>query len=240
MGQLDGKIALITGGGTGIGKGIARAFANAGASLVIAARREEHLLTAAEEFRGLGAAVEAVPTDVTDEAQVKSLFERVIDRFGRLDILVNNSGAFDGGPIEDIPLDTWQKVIGVNLTGVFLCTREAMRIMRGQNGGRIINIGSISAQMPRMNSAPYTTSKHGLVGLTKSTALEGRAFNISVGCLHPGNTAKETTLEVQDAEPMMNVDELASIALAMAALPAHVSVLESIVLPYQQDYVGRG
>jgi NAD(P)-dependent dehydrogenase (short-subunit alcohol dehydrogenase family) len=240
MGQLDGKIALITGGGTGIGKGIARAFANAGASIVIAARREEHLLTAAEEFRGLGAAAEAVPTDVTDEAQVKQLFKTVIDRFGRLDILVNNSGAFDGGPIEDITLDAWQRVIAVNLTGVFLCTREAMSIMKGQNGGRIINIGSISSRMPRMNSAPYTTSKHGLVGLTKSTALEGRAFNISVGCLHPGNTSTELRRNLKDPEPMMSVDDMASVALAMAALPPNATVLEAVVLPYEQDYLGRG
>jgi NAD(P)-dependent dehydrogenase (short-subunit alcohol dehydrogenase family) len=240
MGQLDGKIAIITGGGTGIGKGIGRAFAREGANLVIAARRQEHLISAAEEFRELGAQVETITTDVTDEDQVRALFEATMSRFGKLDLLVNNSGAFDGGPIEDISLDTWQKVIGVNLTGVFLCTREAMGIMKKQNGGRIINIGSISAQVPRMDSSPYTTSKHGLVGLTKSTALEGRAFNISAGCLHPGNTSKEFSQSVQDAEPMMNVDELASVALAMAALPAHVSVLDAIVLPYRQDYVGRG
>lgn len=240
MGQLDGKIAVITGGGTGIGKGIGRAFAREGANLVIAARREEHIQTAAEEFRDLGAEVETLPTDVTDEEQVKALFQKTMDRFGRVDILVNNSGAFDGGPIEDISLETWNKVIGVNLTGVFLCTRAALAIMKKQMGGRIINIGSISAQMPRMNSAPYTTSKHGLVGLTKSTALEGRAFNVSAGCLHPGNTSKEETQSVQDSEPMMTVDELASIALAMAALPPHASVLEAITLPYQQDYLGRG
>ncbi len=240
MGQLNGKIALITGGGTGIGKGIGRAFAREGANLMIAARREEYLVSAAEEFRGLGSAVETVPTDVTDEAQVKTLFETVIDRFGRLDILVNNSGAFDGGPIEDISLDAWQKVIGVNLTGVFLCTRQAMRIMKKQMGGRIINIGSISAQMPRMNSAPYVTSKHGLVGLTRSTALEGRAFNVSASCLHPGNTSVEFRQSAIEGEPRMSVDEMASIALAMAALPAHATVLEAIVMPYQQDYLGRG
>ena len=149
MGQLNGKIALITGGGTGIGKGIGRAFAREGANLMIAARREEYLVSAAEEFRGLGSAVETVPTDVTDEAQVKTLFETVIDRFGRLDILVNNSGAFDGGPIEDISLDAWQKVIGVNLTGVFLCTRQAMRIMKKQMGREAGGSSTSAASPPR-------------------------------------------------------------------------------------------
>lgn len=250
MGQLEGKIALITGGGTGIGKGIATAFASEGANLMLASRGQEHLSAAAAELKDLGAEVEIVPTDVTDELQVKELFRKTIARFGKLDILVNNSGAFDGGPIEEIPLATWQKVIGVNLTGVFLCTREAMTIMKRQRVGRIINIGSISAQMPRMNSAPYTASKHGLVGLTKSTALEGRAFNVSAGCLHPGNTAtsqhargsvsQQDSGSVTGPEPLMSVEELASIALAMAALPPHVTVLEAITLPYQQNYLGRG
>ena len=240
MGQLDGKVALITGGGTGIGKGIGRAFSREGARLVLASRSEEHLTAAAAEFRELGAEVEAVPTDVTVEAQVDALFEAVTSRFGRLDILVNNSGIAVGGPLEELSLAAWQKVIDVNLTGVFLCTRAAMAIMKRQGVGRIINIGSISAQMPRMNSAPYTTSKHGLVGLTRSTALEGRAFGISAGCLHPGNTLTEMGRSLPDQEPLMSVDDLAGIALAMAALPSHATALEAIVLPYQQDYLGRG
>lgn len=243
MGQLDGKIAIITGAGTGIGKGIARAFAREGATLVLASRTQKTLDETAEEARSLGATARVIPTDVTDEEQVVALFEQVMDEFGRLDILVNNSGAFDGGPLEELSLAAWQKVIGVNLTGPFLCTREAMKIMKKQKVGRILNIGSISAQMPRMNSAPYTTSKHGLVGLTKSTALEGRAFGISAGCLHPGNILTERRAASDrpaDQEPMMTVDELATMALAMVALPPHANALEAIVLPVEQAYVGRG
>ena len=153
---------------------------------MLAARQLDRLNESAEEMRGYGVPALAVQTDVTSEEQVMRLFETTMEEYGRLDILVNNSGAFDGGPIDEIPLDTWMKVINVNLTGVFLCTREAMKIMKRQKSGRIINIGSISSRMPRMNSAPYTTSKHGIIGLTKSTALEGREYGIAAGALHPG------------------------------------------------------
>ena len=243
MGQLEGKISIITGGGTGIGLGIARAFVKEGAKVVLAARNIPRLEDAANELRELGGTVEVVPTDVTQEAEVQALFSRTMDTFGRLDIQVNNSGAFDGGPIDEITLETWNKVIGVNLTGVFLCTREAMRIMKTQKGGRIINIGSISSRMPRMNSAPYTSSKHAIIGLTKSTALEGRPYGISAGALHPGNVevewrAKSTTS--MDQESMMTPDDIAVAALAMAVLPPYVNMLDTTVLPVEQLYVGRG
>ena len=243
MGQLEGKISIITGGGTGIGLGIARAFVKEGAKVVLAARNIPRLEDAANELRELGGTVEVVPTDVTQEAEVQALFSRTMDTFGRLDIQVNNSGAFDGGPIDEITLETWNKVIGVNLTGVFLCTREAMRIMKTQKGGRIINIGSISSRMPRMNSAPYTSSKHAVIGLTKSTALEGRPYGISAGALHPGNVevewrAKSTTS--MDQESMMTPDDIAVAALAMAVLPPYVNMLDTTVLPVEQLYVGRG
>lgn len=243
MAQLDGKVVIITGAGTGIGKGMVRAFAKEGATLVLSSRNREALETSAAEARTLGATVEVIPCDVTVEAEVVALFQQTMERFGRLDILVNNSGAFDGGPLDELSLETWRKVIDVNLTGPFLCAREAIKIMKPQGGGRILNIGSISAQMPRLNSAPYTSSKHGLVGLTKCIALEGRAHGISAGCLHPGNVRTERRADSgkeSDQEPMMSVDELASMALAMAALPAHVSPLEAIVLPMEQLYVGRG
>ena len=180
---------------------------------------------------------------MTQEAEVQSLFSKTMNTFGRLDIQVNNSGAFDGGPIDEITLETWNKVIGVNLTGVFLCTREAMRIMKTQKGGRIINIGSISSRMPRMNSAPYTSSKHAVIGLTKSPALEGRPYGISAGALHPGNVevewrAKSTTS--MDQESMMTPDDIAVAALAMAVLPPYVNMLDTTVLPVEQLYVGRG
>jgi NAD(P)-dependent dehydrogenase (short-subunit alcohol dehydrogenase family) len=240
MGKLDGKVAIVTGGGTGIGKGIARAFAAEGARVVIASRSEQTLNEAAGE---LGDKVLAVPTDLKVEAQITALFERTIAEMGQLDILVNNSGVFEGGPIEDLSLETWQHVMDVNLTGVFLCTREAMRIMKPAGVGRIINIGSISAQMPRMNSAPYSTTKHALVGLTKSTALEGRDFGVVASILHPGNVLTElrdNSALAQNQEPMMSTDDIAMAALTMAALPLNVNMLESIVLPVEQKYIGRG
>jgi NAD(P)-dependent dehydrogenase (short-subunit alcohol dehydrogenase family) len=243
MGQLEGKIALVTGAGTGIGKGIARAFAREGAHLVIASRSRAKLEATADELRAQGSTVVVVPTDITDEAQVVALFERTVREFGRLDILVNNAGAFDGGPLETLSLETWRNVIDVNLTGPFLCTREALKIMKPQRQGRIINIGSISAQMPREDSAPYTTSKFALAGLTRSTALEGRAFGITASCLHPGNTASErrSISDVpQNQEPMMAVEDLAMVAVTMAALPPYANMLETIVLPVVQLYVGRG
>ncbi|UCF92763.1 MAG: SDR family oxidoreductase [Desulfobacterales bacterium] len=243
MGQLDGKIVIITGAGTGIGKGIARAFAHEGAQLVIASRNAQKLDETAGEIRAQGGTVLVIPTDVTDETQVVALFAKTIQAFGRLDILVNNAGVFDGGPLEELSLQTWQKVLDVNLTGPFLCTREAMKIMKRQKGGRIINIGSISAQMPRLHSAPYTTAKHGLVGLTKTAALEGRDFGVVVSCLHPGNVATEyrqASSAAMDQEPMMTPAELAQTAVTIAALPGHVNMLEAIVLPVRQLYLGRG
>lgn len=243
MGQLDGKIAIITGAGTGIGKGIARGFAREGADLILASRNQANLEETAREIAPYQRRVAVIPTDVTDEAAVVALFERALAEFGRLDILINNSGTFDGGPFEELSLATWQKVVDVNLTGPFLCAREAMKIMKRQGGGRIINIGSISAQMCRPNAAPYNTTKHALVGLTKSIALEGRDFNVVASVLHPGNVLTErraASSAAQDAEPMMTVDELALTAITMAALPLHVNVFESIVLPTQQKYLGRG
>jgi NAD(P)-dependent dehydrogenase (short-subunit alcohol dehydrogenase family) len=243
MGKLDGKVALVTGGNRGIGKGIARALASEGAALVLSARSAEPLQRTAEEFTARGTQVLAVPADLTEERQVQDVFAKTMERFGRLDILFNNAGAFDGGPLDELSVETWDKVMAINLRAPFLCTRAAMRIMKKQGGGRIINIGSISAQRVRPNSAPYSTSKHGLWGLTQVTALEGRAFGISCGCLHPGNVLIERrrdTGKKEDQEPMMSVEELAETALMMATLPAHMNMLEAIVLPVGQLYVGRG
>ena len=243
MGQLDEKVAIITGAGTGIGKGIARAFAREGADLVIASRRLDVLENAASELRPLGATVEVIATDVTDEAQVGVLFDKCMRTHGRLDILVNNAGIWEDGPLEELSLETWQHIMNVNLTGVFLCSREAVKIMKRQRTGRIINIGSISAQVPGTNSAAYTTSKHGLVGLTKSTALEGREYGVAASCLHPGSVATERNVSsdtTKDQESMVTTDDIAKVAVTMAALPANVNMLESIVLPVDQPYLGRG
>lgn len=242
MGKLAGKVALVTGAGRGIGRGIARGLAREGASLVLAARSEGELTITADEVQTIGVEALVVPADVTDEAQVESLFARLHEKFGRLDLLVNNAGAFDGGPLDELSTEAWDKVIAVNLRAPFLCTRAAMQRMKPQGGGRIINIGSISAQRVRPGSAPYSASKHGLWGLTQVTALEGREHGITCCCLHPGNIQVERRLtdRVEDAEPMMTVDEISEVAVLMATLPPHVEMLEAIVLPSQQLYVGRG
>ncbi len=243
MSRLEGKVALVTGGNQGIGKGIARALAKEGANLVLTARTVETLESAAEEIRAEGVEALVAPADVTDELQVEAVFAQTMDRFGRVDVLVNNAAAFDGGPIDELSASAWDWAMAVNLRGPFLCTRAAFRIMKEQGGGRVINIGSISAQRVRPNSAPYSTSKFGITGLTHATALDGRDYGIVCSCLHPGNTLVERRQESDaptDEEPMMTVDELAQAAVTMATLPLHVNMLEAIVLPVGQLYVGRG
>ncbi|MCX8278359.1 MAG: SDR family oxidoreductase [Dehalococcoidia bacterium] len=247
MGQLDGKVAIVTGGGSGIGKGIAKAFANEGCSVVIAARNVERLEAAATELSSNGATVIAIPTDITSEEQVIRLFAKTMDQFGKLNVLVNNSGAFDGGPVEELTMAQWQKVIDVNVTGPFLGSREAFKIMKKQGGGRIINIGSIAAQKPRHSSSPYTTSKHAVWGLTQSLALEGRDHNIAVSALHPGNVmverrgnGKSATGRDEGPEPLISTEDMGRTALLMATLPEGSNMLEAIVLPLGQAYLGRG
>jgi NAD(P)-dependent dehydrogenase (short-subunit alcohol dehydrogenase family) len=247
MGQLDGKVAIVTGGGSGIGKGTAKAFVDEGCSVVIAARNGDRLKAAAEELAGDAGVVVAIPTDVTDEDQMVNLFAKTMERFGRLDILVSNAGAFDGAPIEDLTMEQWQRVLQVNVTGPFLGAREAFRIMKKQGGGRIINIGSISAQRPRHSSSPYSTSKYAVTGLTHSLALEGRDHGIAVSVLHPGNVmverradGKSTTGRDEGVEPMISTADMARAALLMATLPADTNLLEAIMLPLGQDYLGRG
>jgi NAD(P)-dependent dehydrogenase (short-subunit alcohol dehydrogenase family) len=240
VGRLEGKVVLVTGGGRGIGKGIARGMVAEGAAVAIASRQGQTLEQAAAELSEGGASVLAVPADVTDEAQVERLFGAVMERFGRLDVLVNNAGAFEGGPLDELSLADWSHVIAVNLTGPFLCTRAAFRIMKPQGGGRIINVSSISAQRVRPNSAPYSASKHGVWGLTQVTALEGRDHNIAASCLYPGNTRVERASATTDAEANMGVDDLAQAAVWMALLPPHVTMLEATVLPIKQPFIGRG
>ncbi len=242
MGRLAGKVALVTGANRGIGRAIARGLAHEGASLLLAARGADLLNDAAKEMESLGVEALAVPADITNEAAVDALFAELMQRFGRIDLLVNNAGAFNGGPLDELSLADWDHVMAVNLRGPFLCTRAALRLMKPRRAGRIINIGSISAQRSRMNSAAYTTSKHGIWGLTQSTALEGRAFGITCCCLHPGNVMVErrATDRTEDAEPMMDPGDIAEVAVLMACLPPNVEMLEAIVLPRDQLYVGRG
>lgn len=243
MPALTGKIALVTGGNKGIGKGIALGLAAEGASVVIVGRDAAALEKTRADMTSRCFNVLALTADVADEKQVEEVFVKALERFGRLDLLVNNAGVFDGAPLDELSTEAWDKVIAINLRGPFLCTRAAFRLMKKQGGGRIINIGSISAQRVRPGSAPYSASKHGLWGLTQVTALEGREFGITCGCLHPGNVRVERRQEsakVEDQEPMMTVEELARTAVLMATLPPHVNMLEAIVLPMGQLYVGRG
>lgn len=240
---MAGKTAIVTGGGSGIGKGIARAFAEEGCNVVLAGRTASRLESAAEELRSLHVESLAIPCDVTDEAQVMALFAQTMTHFGRLDILVNSSGAFDDAPLEELTMAQWNNVIGACLTGPFLCTREAFKIMKPAGGGRIINIGSISASRTRINMAPYTAAKFGVWGLTQAAALEGRDYGIAVSCLHPDNTAVErrtSSGRESDAEPMIATADMARVALLMATLPPEANMLEAIVLPLGQLYIGRG
>jgi NAD(P)-dependent dehydrogenase (short-subunit alcohol dehydrogenase family) len=243
MGQLDGKIALVTGSSRSIGKAIAIAFAKEGASLVLAARTEEGLNATARVIKSLGRDVEVVPTDVKVEADIENLFNRTLARFGRLDILVNNSGVFHAAPLDKVPTQAWDDVIATNLRAPFLCTRAAFAIMKAQHGGRIINIGSISASRVRPGNVAYSSAKFGLIGLTHTTALEGREFNITCGILHPGNTERDNRPPEGTgwtAEPYLTQQEIAAAAVYMTAQPPHVNVLEIIQLHKDQLYLGRG
>jgi len=242
-GRLQGQVAVVTGANQGIGKAIAVALAAEGCRLAICARNQQKLQAAAEELRLSGAEVLAVSVDVSIESQVVDFFTQIDRKFGRVDILVNNAGAFDGGPLDELTMAAWENVIGACLTGTFLCSREAFRRMKGHGGGRILNIGSISAQRPRAGGAPYAAAKFGVWGLTQATALDGRPHGIVCSCLHPGNVLVERRSESglsSDDEPMMSMDTIAQAALAMLTLPLDVNFLEAIVLPRDQSYLARG
>ncbi|MBS0205390.1 MAG: SDR family oxidoreductase [Planctomycetes bacterium] len=243
MPQLANQVAVITGANQGIGKAIATAFAQEGASLVLCARNAEKLASVADGFRAAGTDVLAQPCDVSCEADVENLFAAVQKKHGRVDLLVNNAGAFDGGPLDEVSLEAWNNVIGSCLTGTFLCSRAAFRMMKPRRSGKILNIGSISAQRPREGSAPYSAAKFGVWGLTQAIALDGRPHGIVCSCLHPGNVQVERRIDsgqISDDEPMMSPETIARAALAMMTLPADVNFLEAIVLPRDQVYLGRG
>jgi NAD(P)-dependent dehydrogenase (short-subunit alcohol dehydrogenase family) len=245
------KIAVVTGAGTGIGAAAATALASEGWTVVLAGRRRTPLDELAAAHPQL--LLDPIPTDVTEEASVRNLFEVTVARHGRVDLLLNNAGM--SGPPRDpdeIPLDEWQAVVNVNLTGPFLCTRQAFGVMRRQQpqGGRIINNGSISAYAPRPRSLAYTATKHAITGLTKSTALDGRPYDIACGQLDIGNAATDMTISMAEgvlqadgslrAEPRMPVDDVARAVVYMASLPLDSNVATLTVMATKMPYLGRG
>ena len=241
--KLKDQVAVVTGASSGIGHSIALAYASEGARTVLTSRNQEKLEQVADEIRAVGGSATAVPTDVTVEEQVVNLFDHVSAELGSVDVLVNNAGISVGGPTHELSLEIWQKVIDINLTGAFLCSREALKIMTAQGSGRIINIGSVSAKVPRIHAAPYTASKFGLEGLTRSLALDAREHGIAVSILHPGNTATaiwEGRENLSSQEGLMSPDDIARAAVFMATLPPEVNMLESTVLPVSMPFLGRG
>lgn len=244
-----GKVALVTGAGSGIGRAVAKAMLRDGYAVALAGRRREPLEeTAAGADRAL-----VVPTDVTDPAAVESLFAAIRERFERLDVLFNNAGALgSAGTVDELTWDQWQAAVDVNLNGTFLCARGAFALMRAQQpqGGRIINNGSISAHSPRPGSAAYTATKHAVTGLTKTLALDGRAFGIACGQIDIGNAATELTARIADGvpqadgsvrpEPVMDVEHVADAVLYMAGLPLEANVPFMTVMATTMPYIGRG
>jgi NAD(P)-dependent dehydrogenase (short-subunit alcohol dehydrogenase family) len=245
------KVAVVTGAGSGVGAAAATALATDGWLVVLAGRRRTRLEALAAEYPDL--LLDPIPTDVTDEASVRDLFDVTVARHGRVDLLFNNAGM--GAPArepDEVPLDEWQAIVDLNVTGAFLCTRQAFRVMRRQQpqGGRIINNGSISAHTPRPRSIAYTVTKHAITGLTKSTALDGRPYDIASGQIDIGNAATDMTIATAEgvlqadgslrAEPRMRVADVARAVVYMAGLPLDSNVATLTVMATKMPYVGRG
>jgi NAD(P)-dependent dehydrogenase (short-subunit alcohol dehydrogenase family) len=247
------KCAVVTGAGSGIGKAVALALLNSGYRVALAGRRKDALDKTVAEAGPAGGRALAVPSDVSDPASVSALFAKVKATFARLDLLFNNAGI--GAPginLEDLSFEQWKNVVDINLTGAFLCTQEAFRMMKSQDprGGRIINNGSISAHAPRPNSAPYTATKHAITGLTKSTSLDGRKYDIACGQIDIGNAATDLAARMAKGvpqangqvavEPLMDVAHVASAVLYMASLPQEANVQFLTVMATKMPFVGRG
>jgi NAD(P)-dependent dehydrogenase (short-subunit alcohol dehydrogenase family) len=248
----SGKVAVVTGAGSGIGRASALALLREGFHVALAGRRVDELNKTAATTQANGGKALVVQTDVCKPESVKALFAKVRDAFGRVDVLFNNAGqSAPGVPIEELPLETWRAVVDTNLTGCFLCAQEAIRIMKSQNprGGRIINNGSISAHVPRVNSVAYTATKHAITGLTKSIALDGRAFDITASQIDIGNA--DTSMGgqkkpvpqasgLQITEPVMDVEHVARAIVYIATLPLDANVLTMTLMATKMPYVGRG
>jgi NAD(P)-dependent dehydrogenase (short-subunit alcohol dehydrogenase family) len=250
---MANKVVIVTGASSGIGKEVALAFLRERYSVALAGRRRELLEQVAAEGRKSNSPSLVVQTDVRDPESVRNLFARTYETFGRLDVLFNNAGiGAPPVPLEDLTFDKWQAVVETNLTGAFLCTQEAFRIMKTQQprGGRIINNGSISAHAPRPNSAPYTATKHAMIGLTKSTSLDGRKYDIACGQIDIGNAGTELTRRMEQGvpqasgviapEPTFDVRHVAEAVVYMASLPLDTNVQFLTIMATKMPFVGRG
>ena len=247
------RVALVTGAGSGIGRAVAIGLLGEAYTVVLAGRRTERLQETVREAGPHGSRARPVPADVTDPGSVRALFDVVRTEFGRLDVLFNNAGvSAPGVPLEDVTVEQWRSIVDVNLTGAFLCTQQAFRLMKAQQprGGRIINNGSISAHVPRPNSAPYTATKHAITGLTKATALDGRAFDIACGQIDIGNAETEMTAPyatgvmqasgAPEVEPLLDVIHVVRAVLYIASLPLDANVPFITVMATKMPYIGRG
>jgi NAD(P)-dependent dehydrogenase (short-subunit alcohol dehydrogenase family) len=247
------RIAIVTGAGSGIGRACAIALLDAGYHVVLAGRRADALRQTVADAGAAGSRALAVPTDVRDPASVKALFAATRDAHGRLDLLFNNAGTGTPPvPLDELGIDEWRNAVDVNLTGAFLCTQEAFRLMKNQSprGGRIINNGSISAHAPRPFSAPYTATKHAITGLTKATSLDGRAHDIACGQIDIGNAATEMTERMAGGilqpggetrvEPRMDVRHVADAIVQMAGLPLEANVQFMTIMATKMPFIGRG
>ena len=251
--EKDQKISIVTGAGTGVGKSASLALADEGWTIVLAGRRKDPIEAVANEIKSRGGNALAIVTDTSDTKSVKGLFEETKRAFGRLDLLFNNAGTnAPGVSLEDLSLEQWTNVVNVNLTGVFLCTQEAFRLMKAQTpmGGRIINNGSISAHVPRPGSAPYTATKHAVTGLTRSTSLDGRKYNIACGQIDIGNALTEMAARMTkgvpqadgsiQVEPVMDVANVGKTVAHMASLPMEANVQFVTVMATNMPFIGRG
>ena len=250
--QLSGKVAIVTGASNGIGRGIAETVAAEGAKTVLVARRAELLAEVAAGIKAKGGEALPLSADLTKENEIVALFKKTVETYGRLDVLVNNAGISTHKNTEDITLQYWQEALAINITAPFLCSRAAIRVMKAQTpqGGRIINIGSVSQKTPRPDSLPYTVCKHGLQGMTHQLTMDGRKYGVVSSIIHPGATLSSFTTRRGRAKAgpgatpddyVMAGEDVAKVAVLMAALPPEVNLYEATILPnHMRSFIGRG